>query len=91
MGSKNKKRRRKEIDYVRTSRSLLARTSLAARSRAVDNTPIAGIVAPEWRDHAPDPARSCTRSHTQLLHPHNPVNMDALKAFTHKGFKGSHK
>ena len=84
MGSKNKKRRRKEIDYVRTSRSLLARTSLAARSRAVDNTPIAGIVAPEWRDHAPDPVHNyCTRT--------TPANMDALKAFTYKGFKGSHK
>jgi len=64
---------------------------MAAPSRAVVHTPVLGIVAPERCDHAPDPAQSCTRSHTQLLHPHNPVNMDALKAFTYKGFKGSHK
>ena len=45
-------RKRIQKVFVGTERSLFARTSLAARSRAGDNTPIAGIVAPERRDHA---------------------------------------
>jgi len=41
--------------------------SLAARSRAVDNTPIAGIVAPEWHDPVRDHTHNyCTRTTPQI-------------------------